>query len=105
MKSINNMEEFYEVVEKDQVSFIYFYTVWCPDCFAVKPYLPKLEEEFTDVVFYMMNRDADLELSKHLNIYGIPSFLMYKSNKEIGRFVSKDRKTHKEVQAFIKKAL
>lgn len=105
MKSINSMEEFYQVIEQDKPIFIYFYTVWCPDCFAVKPYLPKLEEEFQDVSFYMMNRDTDIELARHLNIFGIPSFLMYQASKEIGRFVSKDRKTHQEVQAFIKKAL
>lgn len=99
------MEEFDQVIEQEEVTFIYFYTVWCPDCFAVKPYLPKLEEEFTDVKFYMMNRDTDVELAKHLNIYGIPSFLMYKAGKEVGRFVSKNAKTHKEVQKFIKKAL
>jgi thiol-disulfide isomerase/thioredoxin len=105
MNSIDSTKGFYEEVEKDQVSFIYFYTKWCPDCFAIKPHLPRLEQEYPNVVFYSFDRDVDIELAKHLEIYGIPSFLMFKNGEEIGRFVDKTRKTYDQVKAFIDQAL
>lgn len=101
LKKIANLEEFYTSIEKDQLSVVYFYTNWCPDCFVLKPYLPKIENDFPQVVFYKMNRNDDLELTKHLNIYGIPSFLVYKNGEELGRLVNKKRKSYEEIKTFI----
>jgi thiol-disulfide isomerase/thioredoxin len=101
MKKINSIEEFYQVIEGNGTKFIYFYTNWCPDCFVIKPHLPRLEDEYKDIEFYMMDRDVDIDLARHLNIFGIPSFLMYKDGVEADRFVSKKRKTYIEVKGFI----
>lgn len=37
-----------------------------------------------------------------MNILGIPSFVAYQDGQEIGRLVSKDRKTKEEVVSFLK---
>ncbi len=105
MNKINDTKSFYEVVEKDELTLVYFYTKWCPDCFMVKPFLPRLEEDFKQVSFYKMDRDTDIELARHLHIYGIPSFLIFKGGEEIGSFVSKNRKTYLEVYNFIKSTI
>lgn len=105
MKTIKSMEDFYKVIEEPKNTFVYFYTNWCPDCFAVKPYLPQLELDYPDIEFFSMDRDADIELARHLNIFGIPSFIMFNNNEEIGRFVSKFSKSYKEVHMFIKNTL
>jgi thiol-disulfide isomerase/thioredoxin len=101
MNKINNLAEFYEVVEKDELSLIYFYTTWCPDCFATKLYMPRLIKDYSNIKFYAVNRDELIDLSSHLGIYGIPSFLIYKNGEELGRFVSKLRKSYIEVKEFI----
>ncbi|MBU1019711.1 MAG: thioredoxin family protein, partial [Firmicutes bacterium] len=80
---------------------IYWHTKWCPDCFAIKPHLSKLELDFPEYDFYSINRDMDIELARHLNIFGIPSFLIYNDGEEIGRFVDKKRKTYEQVKDFI----
>lgn len=105
MKQIYSTKEFYRVIEEQETVLVYWYTTWCPDCFAVKHYLPKLEEEFQEISFYKMNRDDDIELAKHLEIFGIPSFTLYREEDEIGRFVNKHRKSYEEVKAFIEKTL
>jgi len=105
MKQIYSMKEFYRVIEEHENVLVYWFTPWCPDCFAVKHYLPKLEEDFPELVFYKMNRDDDIALAKHLEIFGIPSFTMYHKEDEIGRFVDKNKKTYEEVKAFIKNTL
>ena len=95
------MKEFYEKVESGDKIVVYYYTKWCPDCFAIRPFLPKLEKEFTNFTFYKMDRDADIELAKHLNIFGIPSFLVFDKGEEIGRYVDKFRKTYQQVHDFL----
>ena len=42
-----------------------------------------------------------LDLCIELKILGIPSFVAYDKGEELGRFVSKLRKTEEEVQSFI----
>jgi hypothetical protein len=34
-------------------------------------------------------------------VFGIPSFIAFENGKELGRFVSKDRKTQEEIERFI----
>lgn len=105
MKKINNLKEFYDLIENNDKVIFYWHTKWCPDCFAIKPHLGKLEEDFADYDFYSINRDLDIELAKHLNIFGIPSFQIYKDHEEIGRFVDKKRKSYIEVKEFITKTI
>ncbi|MCY7914757.1 thioredoxin family protein, partial [Bacillus haynesii] len=39
------------------------------------------------------------------DIFGIPSFLVFKEGNEISRFVSKDRKTKEEIEQFLTDSL
>lgn len=105
MKQIHSTKEFYQVIENNDQVLVYWFTKWCPDCFVIKPHLPKLEQEFSDILFVKMNRDDDIELAKHLEIYGIPSFTFYKNEDEIGRLVNKKRKSYIEVKSFIENSL
>lgn len=101
MKTISSIEEFYKIIEEDEFSLVYFYTNWCPDCFATKMYLPRLEGEYPTIRFYNIDRDQLIELAKHYNIFGIPSFLFFKNNELIGEFVSGTKKSYVEVKKFV----
>lgn len=105
MKQIKSLKEFYDVVENEEQVIIYWYTKWCPDCFAIKPHLPRLEAEYPNLGWYKMDRDTDINLAKHLEIFGIPSFLVFKQGEEIGRYVDKKRKSYIEVKEFIDKTV
>lgn len=105
LKKIKSLKEYYDVIEKNDKVIIYWYTVWCPDCLMMRPVLPKLEKDFDDYVFYSINRDMDIELAKHLNIFGIPSFLIYHNGEELDRFVDKRRKSYLQVKNFITEAI
>ena len=41
------------------------------------------------------------EITEALDVMGIPSFVAYKNNKEVSRFVSKFSKTQQEVEDFL----
>ena len=83
--------------------YVVFFTAdWCPDCRFIKPAMPEIEEEFSDFNFIQVDRDENIDLCQELDVYGIPSFIVYEDGKEVDRFVNKDRKTKKEVENFLK---
>lgn len=83
--------------------YVLFFTAdWCPDCCFIKPAMPEIEEEFSDFNFIQVDRDENIDLCQELDVYGIPSFIVYEDGKEVDRFVNKDRKTKKEVENFLK---
>ena len=83
--------------------YVLFFTAdWGPDCRFIKPAMPEIEEEFSDFNFIQVDRDENIDLCQELDVYGIPSFIVYEDGKEVDRFVNKDRKTKKEVENFLK---
>lgn len=79
-----------------------FSATWCPDCRFLDPFLPEIEEDFSDSKFYKIDRDGSIDVAKNLNIMGIPSFVVYQDGQEIGRLVNKDRKTKQQVEDFLR---
>ena len=92
--------QFIETISNSKV-VVFFRAVWCPDCRFIKPAMPEIEQDFSDYTFYEVDRDENIDLAAELNIFGIPSFIVYDNGKEIGRFVNKDRKTKQQVEDFL----
>lgn len=67
----------------------------------MEPFLPQIEAEHPDYTFVHIDRDEYIDLCQQLDVFGIPSFIAYEDGKELGRFVSRDRKTKEEVDQFI----
>ena len=63
--------------------------------------MPEIEQDFPEYTFIEVDRDENIDLAAELNIFGIPSFVVYSDGKEIGRFVNKDRKTKQQVEDFL----
>lgn len=80
---------------------LFFSADWCPDCRFIKPHMPAIESEYPEYDFIYVDRDNNIEIAQDMGVMGIPSFIAIEDGKEIGRFVNKDRKTKKEVEAFI----
>ena len=80
---------------------LFFTADGCPDCRFIKPVMPEIEQDFSDYTFYEVDRDENIDLAAELNVFGIPSFIVYDNGKEIGRFVNKDRKTKQQVEDFL----
>ncbi|RNA70387.1 thioredoxin family protein [Alteribacter keqinensis] len=104
MISIQTVDQFEQVKEEDG-AVIMFTAGWCPDCVVIEPEVPAIEEKFSDLSFYKMDRDTFIEQCQELEIFGIPSFLLFKNGREADRFVSKDRKTREEIERFIEEAM
>jgi thiol-disulfide isomerase/thioredoxin len=100
MKQLETARQFIELKNIEQVIFI-FTAGWCPDCRVIEPILPEIIEGHPEYQFVEVNRDQFIEICQEHDIFGIPSFLAYKDGEEVGRFVSKDRKTKEEIEQFI----
>ncbi|WP_096189773.1 thioredoxin family protein [Evansella halocellulosilytica] len=102
MKDITSNEQFNEVVNHEN-AVLMFSAGWCPDCVVIEPHLPEIEERFNQFTFYKINRDDFIETCQEYDVFGIPSFLVFKNGKEVDRFVSKDRKSKEEIIDFLEK--
>jgi len=104
MTIVKDMNEFHSLIAVDKATCALFTADWCPDCQAVKPVMPVLEEEFQEICdFISLDRDQFMDLCQDQNVFGIPSFIVYRKGNEMGRFVSKDAKTKEEIEEFIRK--
>lgn len=94
------LEELTPFIEKGR-SILFFTADWCPDCVVIKPHMAAIEAEFPDYQFIQVDRDEFMEVCQKWDVFGIPSFIILDDGKELGRFVSKDRKTKEEIISFI----
>jgi thiol-disulfide isomerase/thioredoxin len=101
MKKLSQVKAFYDTIETNETVVTVWKTRFCPDCIILNPFLPSIEAMFEDAVFVEIDRNKMIDLSKHLEVYGIPSFILFKKGKEVARLVNKNRKTKAEVIEFI----
>lgn len=100
MEKLQSMEQFEQLKKEERIVFM-FSADWCPDCRVIEPILPAIEADYPEYQFISVDRDEFIDLCGELNVFGIPSFVAYHNGEEAGRFVSKDRKTQEEIEAFL----
>ena len=100
MEKLQLMEQFEQLKNEERTIFM-FSADWCPDCRVIEPVLPGIEANYPEYTFILVDRDEFIDLCGNLDIFGIPSFIAFHSGVEVGRFVSKDRKSQAEIEEFI----
>ncbi|WP_342577247.1 thioredoxin family protein [Psychrobacillus sp. FSL K6-2843] len=100
MENLQSIDQFEQLKNTGNVVFK-FTADWCPDCHFIDPFMGEVEEQFSEFQFISVDRDKFIDLCVELNILGIPSFVAFENGNEIGRFVSKDRKTREEIELFL----
>lgn len=101
MKDLTSQEEFELLKNSDNKHIFLFSANWCGDCRFIEPFMPEVEQKFNDFTFIHVDRDKFIDTCIELDVFGIPSFIGFENGKELGRFVSKDRKTQEEIEHFI----
>lgn len=100
MKNLESVEQFEQLKNSGKTIFM-FSANWCGDCRFIEPVLPEIEGKFTDYTFVHIDRDEFIDICQQMDVFGIPSFIAFEDGRELGRFVSKDRKTQEEIEEFI----
>ena len=101
MISPKSIEELANLVEQDGKKVFLFVADWCGDCRYIYPALSEIEETNSEFTFIRVDRDEYMELAKPWDVYGIPSLIVLDKDKEIGRFVNRDRKTKAQINDFL----
>ena len=100
VENLHSVEQYNAL--KEQGKHVFLFTAgWCPDCHFIEPFMPEVEEKYSEYTFISVDRDQFIDLCGELEVYGIPSFIAYNNGEETGRFVSKDRKTKEEIETFL----
>lgn len=97
---LESEKQYNELKENGKVVYL-FSADWCPDCRFIEPFMPEIEAEFSDFTFVYVDRDKFIDICVENDIYGIPSFVVFSHGTELGRFVSKDKKTKEEIESFL----
>lgn len=68
-----------------KVTFLDFWAPWCGPCKITTPIVEELEKEFKDVEFQKINVDEEPAKSSQYGVMSIPTFVVLKDGKEVGR--------------------
>ena len=65
----------------DQVVVVDFFATWCGPCKMLTPVLEKAADELTNVPFYKVDIDEEMELANQYKIMTVPTLLFFKDGK------------------------
>ncbi|XP_031093646.1 thioredoxin H2 [Ipomoea triloba] len=84
-----------------------FAAAWCGPCKMMEPIVKQMATKFTDVDFIKIDVDELSDVAQEFSVQAMPTFLLLKQGKEVGRVVGAkkdelERKIvqHKEVPKF-----
>ena len=81
-----NFEE--EVLKSEKPVLIDFWASWCGPCRMMSPVIDSIAEEMKDTVkVCKINIDEEQNLAVKYDVMSIPTFVVIKNGKEIGRSV------------------
>jgi len=91
---------------KGTTLIIDFWADWCYPCKEMSPMFEDLSKEIKNIKFAKINVDEQPELASIFGVMSIPTFLMLKDSKEVGRFIGTMQKSlfKEKIQTSIKKA-
>lgn len=79
-------ENFEKETKKGKV-VVDFWAEWCGPCKMLGPIFESLSAEMKGVKFAKVNVDENEELSTKYGIRGIPTMILFKDGKEVGKLV------------------
>ncbi len=80
----NSIKKYNELIKEGTV-VIDFFATWCGPCKMLGPVLEKLEKEETDIKFYRLDIDANVNVAEEQNIMAVPTLLLYKEGKLVSQ--------------------
>lgn len=78
------MEEYSRLLKSDKLVLVDLNAPWCAPCRKMAPYLEEISNEQKDkVAVVKINSDENPELSKALNLQGLPTLFLYKKGEMV----------------------
>ena len=76
-----------EVTLSDKPVLIDFWAAWCGPCRMVSPVIEQIAGERSDIKVGKANIDEQPELAERFGIMSIPTFIIFKNGKAVGKSV------------------
>jgi thioredoxin 1 len=64
-----------------------FFADWCGPCHVLKPVLNRLEKEFGDVQFILVDTEVQTTVVESMNITSLPTLVFFKEGYEVDRIL------------------
>jgi thioredoxin 1 len=98
-----NDDNFEKVITGNKPVIVDFWAGWCGPCMMVKPEFEALSKERDDIEFGKVDVDVQRNIASRFNVMSIPTFVVFKGGKEIGRFSGAMPKSSisKQIDSFI----
>jgi thioredoxin 1 len=80
-------EEFEQRLRDSEVPIVVeFWAPWCMPCRTMEPFLKRMESEFKGrVALWRINADEEVDLLRHLKVFGIPTLIGYQQDRQVIR--------------------
>lgn len=82
-----------EVLKSEKLVLVDFWASWCVPCKVIAPTVEEIAKEAKDKVnVAKSNVDDNPELATELSVMNIPTLILFKSGKEVGRIIGVNSK-------------
>lgn len=77
-------EKEFDEVKQQKVALIDFSAAWCGPCKMLAPVLEEVSEQMSDVSFYNVDVDENMDLAQQFGITNIPALVVLKNGEKAG---------------------
>ncbi|ORE04286.1 thioredoxin-like protein, partial [Rhizopus microsporus var. microsporus] len=87
LKEPANLNEFKELLSKNSKVIVDFTASWCGPCRLVKPVILKLAEQYTEILFLVVDVDERADIASEYGIRAMPTVMFFKDGNKADEMV------------------
>jgi len=91
MQQIKTSEELKQLVNKNEIVIVDFYTSWCAPCKVITPFIEKLASEYLDITVVKCDCENSGDVLDAFGIKSIPTFIKFVNGKRESTVIGCDK--------------
>lgn len=101
MEKLLTVEAFQDAISSNKEVIVKFQAGWCPDCRRMDMFIDPIIEQYSDYVWFDVNRDDLPDIAEQQEVRGIPSLLIFKNGEKLAHLHSANAKSPEDVISFL----